>query len=250
MNQTITFKKVYTTKNKEQILILYTLSKRHFIGVPLNKEKVDNFKYIPSIDFYYNPKLVADYRYSDFSNGLYIKGKPVIINDNDFKRITKEVKHFYLDSLTSKTNPNTIENLLFDKWIIDQFDLNELENPTFNKDFIRVKAIYWVNFGVGVGSELRKLRPAILWRMTSDKNICTFIPISSKCFEDEKYFHYDLTTLTKSTAKIECMENLSSKRIVESYNLRGKPVYINKQDFEQINKKIIDYYVYHPNDNN
>lgn len=249
MNLSIMFKNVYTTKTNQQVLILFNLSKRHFIGIPLTKENTDDSKYISSINFFYNPELVSDYRYNDFLNVLYIKGKPVKISDVNFKEITREVKKHYLNTLITKTKKNTLDNLIFDKWINDQFDLNELAETPFDKKFIREKAVYWVNFGIGVGSELRKLRPAILWRMTSDKNICTFIPLSSKCFEDQLYFHYDLTTLDKSTAKIECMENLSSKRIVESYNLSGKPVYINKQDFEKINNIIVDYYVYHDKNN-
>lgn len=250
MNLSIIFKNVYTTKSNQQVLILFNLSKRHFIGIPLSKENGINSKHISSINFFYNPELITDYRYNDFLNVLYVKGKPVRISDVNFKEITREIKEQYLKSLIEKTKKNTLDNLIFDKWINDQFDLNELDEIPFDKKYIREQAIYWVNFGIGIGSELRKLRPAILWRMTSDKNVCTFIPISSKCYGDEKYFHYDLTTLDKSTAKIECMENLSSKRIVESYNLKGKPVYINKQDFDEINNKITDYYVYHDSDNN
>ena len=40
------------------------------------------------------------------------------------------------------------------------------------------------------------------------------------------------------------MENLSYKRIVEVYYLKGKPCYINDIDFNEINQKIQNYYVY------
>ena len=52
------------------------------------------------------------------------------------------------------------------------------------------------------------------------------------------------SNLFNSTAKIECMENLSYKRIVEVYYLKGKPCYINDIDFNEINQKMQNYYVY------
>lgn len=240
----ICFKNVYTTRSKKCILILYNISSKHFIGLELTKNKNKDLDYLNSIDFYYDIKTIKDFKYEDFVNALYIRGKLVTINTTEFNNISKQVKNYYLNLIADKTSKNTINNLIFDKWMNDKYDLNNNDTSFLDFNYIRPRAIYWVNFGYGVGSELRKLRPAILWRHTADKKICTFIPLSTKCHEDLKYYHYDLNSLDNSTAKIECMENLSYKRIVESYYKSGKPCYINNKDFAEINKKIKQYYVY------
>lgn len=240
----IHFKNVYTTKLQKNVLIIYNISAKHFIGVELIKKGEKSLNYLSSINFYYSIENIKEYKYNDFINALYIKGKPVVIRDNEFKKISKEIKNYYINSISQKTSENTIDNLIFDKWMNDKYDLNNKDYGYLDFNFIRPRAIYWINFGYGVGSELRKLRPAILWRHTADKKICTFIPLSTKCNKDIKYFHYDLTSLSHSTAKIECMENLSYKRIVEVFNKNGKPCYINNKDFNEINKKIQSYYVY------
>lgn len=238
------FKNVYTTKSNKNILIIYNISAKHFIGIEIVKEKEKNLNYLSSINFYYNIENIKEYKYNDFINALYIKGKTVTIKDAEFKKISKEIKDYYIKTISEKTSKNTIDNLIFDKWMNDKYDLNNNDSGYLDFKFIRPRAIYWINFGYGVGSELRKLRPAILWRHTADKKICTFIPLSTKCHDDIKYFHYDLTCLNNSTTKIECMENLSYKRIVEVYYKEGKPCYINNKDFSEINQRIQNYYVY------
>lgn len=240
----IHYKNIYTLKNNEPILVIYNISARHYIGLPLSKSKEKDCFHIPSIDFYYNSSKIKEYKYLQFANCLYIKGKPLLIKDSEFKTITDNVKKYYLDNILIKTSENTIDNFIFDKWIFDKLYLNNTENGFLSFDIIRPKAVYWINFGYGVGSELRKLRPAILWRHTADKKICTFIPLSSKCCGDNSYYHCDLTCLNESTAKLECMQNLSYKRIVESYRINGKPLYINNKDFKLINEKLNRYYVY------
>lgn len=244
-NLQINFKKIYITKGNKNVLILYNISSKHFIGVELIKENNSNNSiYISSIDFYFKVENVKEYKYNDFINALYIKGKNLTISNNDFKIISKKIKEYYIQSILEKTSENTIDNLIFDKWMNDKYDLNVEKEVKIDFKNIRPRAIYWINFGFGVGSELRKIRPAILWRYTADKNICTFIPLSTKCYKDEKYFHYDLLSLGNSTAKIECMQNLSYKRIVEVYYKEGTPCYINNNDFYEINNKIQKYYVY------
>lgn len=123
-NLMITFKNVYTNRNKENILIIYNISNKHYIGLKLNKEKIKNYIYLNSIDFYCNITEIQDYKYKDFSNALYIKGKAVRINEQDFKKISKLAKEHYIKSIYNKTYSNTAENLLFNKWMNDKYDLN------------------------------------------------------------------------------------------------------------------------------
>ncbi len=240
----IHYKNVYTLKNKEPVLVIYNVSSRHYIGLPLSKSKEKGYSYIPSIDFYYNSSQIKEYKYGQFVNCLYIKGKTLIIKDSEFKIITDTTKKYYLDNILIKTSENTIDNFIFNKWIFDKLYLNSTDDGFLSFDIIRPKAVYWINFGYGVGSELRKLRPAILWRHTADKKVCTFIPLSSKRYGDNFYYHCDLTCLNNSTAKLECMQNLSYKRIVESYRIKGKPLYINNRDFKLINDNLNRYYIY------
>ena len=80
----IHFKNVYTTKSHKNILIIYNISAKHFIGIELIKEKEKNLNYLKSINFYYNIENIKEYKYNEFTNALYIKGKPVKIKDNEF----------------------------------------------------------------------------------------------------------------------------------------------------------------------
>ena len=119
-----------------------------------------------------------------------------------------------------------------------------LNNSEFEHSKLKQNGIYWVNFGTNVGSELRKLRPAILWRSSSDKKMWTVIPLSTKCLSDKYYFHYDIECLPFGTAKIESMTNFSYKRIREPYFYNKKIAYITKKDHENISKAISKYYLF------
>ena len=106
------------------------------------------------------------------------------------------------------------------------------------------RAIYWVDFGYNIGSELRKLRPAILWKSTGDKNIWTMIPLTTKKRQDKYYFHYDLECLTEGSAKIENIMNYSYKRILAPYFSKDKLAIITNNDYNEIVKKISKYYLF------
>ena len=82
---------------------------------------------------------------------------------------------------------------------------------------LKVGAIYWVDLGYNIGSELRKLRPAILWRSSSDKSMWTAIPLTSKHKNDNYYFHYDLSNSKLGTVRVENLINISLNRIKEPY---------------------------------
>ena len=92
----IHFKNVYTTKSHTNVLIIYNISAKHFIGIELIKEKEKNSKYLSSIDFYYNIENTSEYKYNDFINALYIKGKPCYINDKDFGELNKKIQNYYV----------------------------------------------------------------------------------------------------------------------------------------------------------
>ena len=141
----------------------------------------------------------------------------------------------------NKCIKNNIDGINYIKWCRDKFIINQ--KNVENEQLIQ-NAIYWVDFGVGVGSELRKLRPAILWRPTGDKNLWTMIPLTTKKRDDKYYFHYDLECIAEGTAKIENMMNLSSKRILAPYFAKDKLAIITKKDYEEIKKAISKYYLF------
>lgn len=101
-----------------------------------------------------------------------------------------------------------------------------------------------MDLGYNIGSELRKLRPVILWRSSSNKKMWTVIPLTSKHSDDNYYFHYDLLNEKLGTAKIENLINISSNRIREPYYLNNKIATIAKKDNDDILKIIKKYYAF------
>ncbi len=119
-----------------------------------------------------------------------------------------------------------------------------LDTQKINTTNLKNGCICWVNFGYNVGSEIRKLRPAILWRSSSDKKMWTIIPLSSKCFNDQYYFHCDISSLPCSTAKIESIANFSYKRIKEPFFYNKKIAHISIRDYENILYALKKYYTF------
>ena len=151
-------KNVYTAiKNKEnyKVLILYNISNNHYVGIPVYDDKKENYIYIASIQKYLQVEEIQEYKKSNIKNNIYSKGKRMHVSDNDFKMICKHVKATIVNNLENKINYNNINDLKFLKWCYDKILLEEKEENIV----LREMGIYWVNFGVNVGSELRKLRP-------------------------------------------------------------------------------------------
>ncbi len=98
--------------------------------------------------------------------------------------------------------------------------------------------------GYNIGSELRKLRPAILWRSASNKKMWTAIPLTSEHKGDNYYFHYDLMDEKLGTARLENLINISFNRIREPYYINNKIATITKKDNDNILKIIKKYYAF------
>ena len=141
----------------------------------------------------------------------------------------------------NKNIKSDIDGISYIKWCRDKYIINQKD---IEADKLIQNAIYWVDFGIGVGSELRKLRPAILWRPASHKTMWTMIPLTTKRRSDIYDFHYDLECLAEGTAKIENMMNLSSKRILAPYFAKDKLAIITKKDYTEIKKAISKYYLF------
>jgi len=70
------------------------------------------------------------------------------------------------------------------------------------------------------------------------------IPLSTKCFSDKYYFHYDVECLPFGTTKIESLANFSYKRIKEPYFYNKKIACLTKTDYKNISKSIKQYYLF------
>ena len=175
-------------------------------------------------------------------NGLvYIKGKFLKSNNTDFSYLLKLLKNSLILKLNEKINYKNIDEMKYLKWCYDKLLLNE---SNLSITILKPGSICWVDFGQNIGSELRKLRPAILWRSSADKKMWTVIPLSSKCFNDKYYFHCDITGLSCSTAKLESMSNFSYKRIREPFFHNKKIAHLSQNDYLNILSALRKYYTF------
>ena len=240
---TINFKQIYETNEKskkEWVLVIYDISANHYVGMPVYSVKKEECVYCPSIDKYVDINKIADYNRSKMIRCIYVHGKPIKLSGKDFNFILQESKNSLINFL-NKNVKSDVEGISYVKWCRDKYIINKKDVVI---DKLIQNAIYWVDFGVGIGSELRKLRPAILWRSTSDKKIWTMIPLTTKRRSDKYYFHYDLECLNEGTAKIENMMNLSSKRILSPYFAKDKLAILTKKDYLEVKNAISKYYLF------
>lgn len=241
---TINWKQIYEfnlNDNKQWILILYDISQNHYVGVPVYNKPKENSIYLKSINKYVVLDEITDYNRSNIKRCVYIKGKPIKITNKEFDDILLKSKISFLSYVKNNTN-NDPDGISYNKWCKDKLELiNKNTNDTGN---LKVGAIYWVDLGYNIGSELRKLRPAILWRSASNKKMWTAIPLTSKHKDDNYYFHYDLIDKKLGTARLENLINISSNRIKEPYYINNKIATITKKDNDAILKIIKKYYAF------
>lgn len=235
---------IYKIKHNDNTilaLVLYNLSVKHFIGIPVSNVENECFSFkINSINKFVDPDCIIDINISKIDSCIYVAGKPLSIQNSERKKVNKAVKEALIKKIDSGTNHAIEEDLNFVKWCYQKLILNKTDFIPMN---LKQNGIYWVNFGFNVGSELRKIRPALLWRSTKDKKIWTIIPISTKCLGDGYYFHYDVPEIN-STIKIESMMNLSAKRVLEPYFAKGKKVFLTREQYEDIKEIIKKYYAF------
>ena len=240
---TINYRQIYETNEvgeKQWVLIIYDISANHYVGVPVYSKDRKDCIYISSINKYVDVNNIRDYNRSKMSRCIYLYNKPLKVSKKEYSLLIDNCK----DSIIKYMNdniPSDIDGVAYLKWCKDKYNLNKEELKTDN---LKQNGIYWVNMGVNIGSELRKLRPAILWRSTGDKKTWTMIPLTTKKRSDDYYFHYDLECLSEGSAKIENMMNYSYKRILAPYFSKDKLAMITKKDYENIVKIISKYYLF------
>lgn len=240
---TINWKQIYEfnlNNNKQWILILYDISQNHYVGIPVYNEEKKNCIYLKSINKYVVLDEISDYNRSNIKRCIYIKGKPIKITNKEFDDILLKSKDIFLNYVKDNTN-NDPDGISYSKWCKNKLELINSDNDITN---LKVGAICWVDLGYNIGNELRKLRPAILWRSSSNKKMWTAIPLTSKHKEDNYYFHYDLLDSKLGTARIENLINISANRIREPYYVNNKIATITKKDNDAILKIIKKYYAF------
>lgn len=240
----INWKQVYEydlNSNKQWILILYNLSQNHYVGVPVYNEEKNNSIYLKSIDKYIVLDEITDYNRSNIKRCVYIKGSSIKITNKEFDNILLNSKVSFLSYVKDNTS-NTPDGIAYSKWCKEKLRL--INKESFGLSTLKVGAIYWVDLGYNIGSELRKLRPVILWRSTSNKKMWTALPLTSKHRGDNYYFHYDLLNKKLGTVRIENLINISSNRIREPYYIDNKIAIITKKDNDAILGRIKQYYAF------
>ena len=240
---TINWKQIYEVslnETKQWVLILYDISQNHYVGIPVYNENKDNSIYLKSINKYAVLSEIDDYNRTSIKGCIYIRGKTLKITNKEFDKILLKSKDNFLSYVKNNTNNNP-DGISYNKWCKDKLELINKDSEITN---LKVGAICWVDLGYNVGNELRKLRPAILWRSSANKKMWTAIPLTSKHKDDNYYFHYDLKDKKLGTARIENLINISVNRIKEPYFVKNKIATITKKDNDEIIKIIKKYYAF------
>lgn len=240
---TINYKNVYETNEfgtKQWVLILYDISNNHYVGIPIYSEEKENSTYILSLNKYVIFSETRDFSRSNMNRCIYINGKPLKISNKNYLKLIEDCKKYYVSYLEKNTE-NNYDGLSYIKWCKDKLDFNKSE---VTKVELKQGGIYWINMGYNIGSELRKLRPGILWRCSGDKKLWTIIPLTTKNRLDNYYFHYDLECLKEGSAKIENIMNYSYKRVISPYFSNHVLAFITKTDYENIKQIISKYYLF------
>lgn len=158
----INWKQIYEydlNNNKQWILILYNISQNHYVGIPVYNKKEENSIYLKSINKYIVLDEINDYNRSNIKRCIYIKGKPIKITNKEFDNILLKSKINFLNYVKDNTN-NDPDGISYNKWCKDKLKLiNKSDDNIVN---LKVGAIYRIDLGYNIGSELRKFKPAIL----------------------------------------------------------------------------------------
>ena len=241
---TINWKQVYEVDingSKKWILILYNISKNHYVGLPVYSEEIENSIFIKSINKHAVLSEISDYNRTSIKRCIYLKGKILKITKKEMDKIFLKSKDYFLDYVKNNTN-NDSDGIAYNKWCKEKIEL--INKKDKNITTLKVGAICWGELGYNVGNELRKLRPVVLWRSSANKEMWTVIPLTSKHKGDKYYFHYDLENEKLGTIRIENLINISSKRIKEPYFIKNKIATITKKDNDEILKRIKKYYAF------
>lgn len=151
------------------------------------------------------------------------------------RAIKKAVKKNLNEVYKNLLNVETDSALEYSEW------LNEKTKMRFHQDndisFPVVKqGVYYIDFGINVGSEQNKDRPAVIvWSQKKSANIIA-IPISEEHKGSTFWFHVHLST--GDTALVEQIRVLSKRRIRTPVRVGGKIRELQTKELKNINQAI------------
>jgi mRNA-degrading endonuclease toxin of MazEF toxin-antitoxin module len=110
----------------------------------------------------------------------------------------------------------------------------ELHTSSFHLNHpILLRGVYWIDFGVNIGSEINKVRPGIVIWHSSDFSQAVVIPLTSKKYNDHYSYHIDIIELN-NTAMLEQIRLISTMRILKPLRREGRIYKINPVLMKQI----------------
>lgn len=129
---------------------------------------------------------------------------------------------------TSKIELSKVQNML--EWLKTKLFLDSISSNA-KKRIVRRGEVYLCNFGIGVGSEMQKLRPCVIIQ-SNVGNISSSNVIVAPITHTEKEI--------PSMAKIETQINLENKKtILNGYVNLSNIQTLSKKDIENVNKSIL-----------
>lgn len=110
-----------------------------------------------------------------------------------------------------------------------------------NAPVVKNRCVYWIEFGHNIGVELRKERPAIIWRKFKDENRFFVIPLTSKCKNNNTFIKID--SIDKY-ASLEHMRLISIKRIRRPFFDESKNIKkLSESEIALLNEKISNFLI-------
>lgn len=199
------------------------------------------------------------------TNPLYIKGKKMKVPYS----IYLQLSNLIMECLLAKTactyqtlNSNRATNLTKENYILTEdyykyltwFDYKtklNFQTHLNNQPAILKGGVYYVELGQNIGSELNKLRPALIYKKNVSKdnpNNSSYIvlPLSSKA-KNSRYQHNWPVSINNRVnyIRVNDMIRISIKRI--KYPLLDKstnrPIVLSADDMEEVRKKVKEYFV-------
>ena len=122
---TINWKQVYEVDingSKKWILILYNISKNHYVGLPVYSEEIENSIFIKSINKYAVLSEISDYNRASIKRCIYLKGKILKITKKEMDKIFLKSKDYFLDYVKNNTN-NDSDGIAYNKWCKEKIEL-------------------------------------------------------------------------------------------------------------------------------
>lgn len=251
--QKIEYGAYYRTNRTGEIIIPIENTDYHdkiyVISVFNNYFKDDGIKIENRVnaDEYVSITSLQELQLVNLKNLIIDKDNKIIrLSPKEWNKIKYAIWEYQLEQLKRIYIEND-ENIRFSSWINRKYRISYLvkQNHRINIDnngklIILNKNIYWAEMGHNIGSELRKLRPVIIWKHCGDLGYIV-IPITSS--NKISKFRVPLTCLAGKYAVLEHMKYISFKRIKSPLisNMNGKEVKVSIEETEKIKEKLRDF---------